>query len=89
MTNNNFSKFVQYIKIIGLNKGITHYKTLSGLLVKNLYIRKFISYNKFEDKYTKIPDDYIKKKLTKKQTEDFCGSKKLLTKNINFFTKNE
>jgi hypothetical protein len=78
---NNCTKFVQYIKILD------KYKTLSGLLVKKGYIRKFISYNKFENNYTKIPDNYKKNKLTKKQKEKYCGSKKILSKNNNIYKK--
>lgn len=39
-------------------------------------MRKFISYNKFEDQYIKVPDDYKKKKINKNFIENYyCGNK--------------
>ena len=39
------------------------YDVIKGLEDKEKrYVRKFISYNKFEEKYTKVPDDFKKKK---------------------------
>ena len=43
---------------------------------------KYISYNKFENKITKIPDGFRKYTMSKKQIkEDYCGNIKYLDKN--------
>ena len=51
-------------------------------------IYKFISYNKFEDKPTKIPKGYKKSKVSSKHVKNYyCGSKKFLQKNNEEFKK--
>jgi hypothetical protein len=68
-----FIKSIKYDQIIGLED-------------KKGYIRKFITYNDFEKIYTKIPDDYKKKKLNNNIINlYYCGSKIILTKNNTYY----
>jgi len=79
-------KFVSYKKKVGKVKFLRRYKDkfeiLRGIDVGNKQIRKYISYNKFENKITKIPDGFRKYTMSKKQIkEDYCGNIKYLDKN--------
>ena len=42
-------------------------KSLKGIVTRPGYIRKFIRFNEFEKKETKIPDGFVKKKVKDKQ----------------------
>jgi len=65
---------------------ISHIMGLKGPEEDTIY--KFISYNKFEDKPTKIPKGYKKSKLNSKHINDYyCGSKKVLQKDNEEFKK--
>ena len=65
---------------------ISRIKGLKGPEKDTIY--KFISYNKFEDKPTKIPKGYKKSKVNSKHiNEYYCGSKKVLQKDNEEFKK--
>ena len=79
-------KFVSYKKKVGKVKFLRRYKDkfefLCGIDVGNKQIHKYISYNKFENKITKIPDGFRKYTMSKTQIkEDYCGNIKYLDKN--------
>ena len=80
--------FVRYEKIytnfFGFNKRI---KVLEGLQKRDGYIYKIISFNKFEDKETKIPPDYKKVKVDEKNIKIYKYNKllKLLKKNNKYY----
>lgn len=77
----NCSNFVMYMKEVWTMFG-TETERIFGLQLRKGFIFKFIHYNKFEDKETKIPDGYQKVKIEKKVIEgNYCGSKILLEKN--------
>ena len=69
-----FGGYIERLKVIGL-KG------------PNNTIYKFISYNKFEDKPTKIPNGYKKIRVSSKEKKIYCGTKKLLGKDNELFKK--
>jgi len=52
-----------------------------GLNIRKGYIRKWIDYNLFEDKETKIPKNSKEIKLNKKTIQYYCGNKNRLEKN--------
>ena len=85
------SKFVIYRKKFetGFFMKTTQYDFITGLKDKEKrYVRKFISYNKFEKEYTKIPDDYHKQKISKDMINNYyCGSKKILEKDNELYPK--
>jgi len=84
------SKFVIYEKkyTTGIFIKTMKIDTIKGLEVKKNYIRKFISYNKFEKESEKIPEEYKKREISLKTINDFyCGSIKILTKDNNFYKK--
>ena len=64
------------------------YDVIKGLEDKEKgYVRKFISYNKFEEEYTKVPDDYKKKILVKIQLILFIVVLKYLSYKITNYMK--
>jgi hypothetical protein len=68
--------------------GLTTISSLVGLKGPNNTIYKFISYNKFEKKPTKIPNGYKKISVSSNRKEEFyCGSKKILRKDNEEFKK--
>jgi len=76
-------KFVIYKKNVGKVKFLRRYKDkfeiLRGIDVGNKQIHKYISYNKFENKITKIPDGFRKNKISKRDINEFyCGNIKYL-----------
>ena len=83
--NCNCSKFVSYKR--NSPKYGFNYKDIHGLEFELGKLYKFISYNNFAKKVTNIDQNaWIKYKLDKKVIEeDFCGSKKKLTKNNPIF----
>jgi len=81
----NCNKFVVYQptkKKIGISRRkdkLTYYGIKSTK--DKGYIHKWISYNKFEDKLTKLPDNYSPIKRTRKYiNEYYCGTKIPITK---------
>ena len=88
---NNCSKFVVYEKKYeaGFFIKSIKYDVIKGLEDKEKrYVRKFISYNKFEEEYTKVPDDFKKKNISKNIINTFyCGSKISLVKNNELYEK--
>jgi hypothetical protein len=85
--NINCSKFVIYEKRAIIRKFIVRSERLIGIQDKKGYIRKFISYNKFEKKYTKIPKGYKKRKINKDIINEYCGTKTILTQNNETYKK--
>ena len=73
----NCNKFVIYEK-----KKKIGFSVLVGIKSsKDRYIHKWVNYNKFEDKLTKIPTGYLLRKITTKFINDsYCGKKTLLIK---------
>jgi len=88
---NNCSKFVIYEKKYetGFFIKSIKYDLIKGIEdKKKRLLRKFITYNTFENNYTEVPDDYKKKKLSKKTINDYyCGSKIILEKNNEDYKK--
>jgi hypothetical protein len=79
------SKFVVYKKRVKKNENITKIYFLQGLEYRKGYIYKYISFNKFDDKETKIGKGYEKnKKITKEYIKKkYCDpSRELLTKKM-------
>ena len=88
ISKNDCSKFVIYEKKYetGFFIKSIKYDIIQGLEDnQKRYVRKFITYNKFEDKYTKVPEDYKKIKINKNIINDYCGSKVLLEKNNQYY----
>jgi hypothetical protein len=75
------SKFVVYKKITNDNGRISR-KSLMGLQSNNKdYIYKFITFNKFEKKETKIPEDYKKSSMNKDHITEYYYDNKLENNN--------
>ena len=81
-------KFVSYKRNPSPKYGF-NYKDIHGLEFESGKLYKFISYNNFAKKITNIDQDvWLKYEMDKKIIEEeFCGSKKKLTKNNPIFKK--
>jgi hypothetical protein len=78
------SKFVRY------SSKKNSYKYLEGIQLKEGYLHKFISFNEFEKKETKIPKDYQKEDVNEfllKKLKICDNSIKLLEKNNKIYKK--
>ena len=71
-------KFIRYEKVRTLKSGAKLIeKTINGIPAEDGYIYKFSDYNQFENKPTRIPKGYSKRKLSKKWIQEFgCGDRK-------------
>ena len=65
----------------------TEHLRVVGLKGPDDTIYKFISYNKFEENPTKIPNGYKKIRVSPKLRKYYCGTKKLLDKDNELFKK--
>ena len=83
------SKFVIYTKGKKTTQG-TEFITgiIKGLSLRKGYIYKYIDVNLFEDKETKIPNGFTKRKISKEAILDYCDkNRQMLSKNNEAYKK--
>lgn len=83
------SKFVIYTKGKKTTQG-TEFITgiIKGLSLRKGYIYKYIDFNLFEDKETKIPNGFTKRKISKEDILDYCDkNRQMLLKNNEAYKK--
>ena len=82
------SKFVTYEKKEKSIFGYTSTSILNGIEKRKGYIYKYIDFNLFEKKETKIPDGFKKKIINKKKISVYCDlNRELLLKNNELYKK--
>jgi hypothetical protein len=69
---------MKYIYKKKLKSGKRIFKLLVGLKTRRGYIRKWIDYNKFEEKETKIPAGYKLRRMMSQQCKYYYGDENII-----------